>query len=63
LKKPIQIRERWRLFAGYVDTFLKYKQGSSNWQEWCDTEEKKDKYISDYLENEGVSLDREQENR
>jgi len=48
------------LFAGYVYTILKYKQESSDWPEWCDTEEKTDKYISDYLENERISLDREQ---
>ncbi len=45
------------LFSEFVDTFLKLKQESSGWPAWCDTEDKKQKYILDYYENEGVRLD------
>ena len=45
------------LFTAYVDTFLKYKQESSDWPTWCDTPEKKDLYLKEYFENEGIQLD------
>ena len=45
------------LFASYVDTFLKYKQESSDWPQWCETEEEKNKYIQDYFSREGIRLD------
>lgn len=45
------------LFSQYVNTFLKFKQEASGWPEWCDTNKKKQKYIRDYYENEGIKLD------
>ena len=44
------------LFALFVNTFLKMKQESSGWPEWCDTEEKKRQYIAAYEHNEGIKL-------
>lgn len=45
------------LFAAYVNTFLKFKQESSDWPEWCVTDESKEKYINDYFQKEGIQLD------
>lgn len=45
------------MFTKYINAFLKIKQEASGWPAWCDTQEKKDKYISDYKEREGVELD------
>ena len=47
------------LFAEYVNTFLKYKQESSGWPDWCDTDEKKQQYITQYKQREGIQLDPE----
>ena len=45
------------LFAEYVNTFLKIKQESSGWPQWCKTEEDKEKYVASYKAREGISLD------
>ena len=45
------------LFATYVDTFLKLKQESSGWPEWCHTDEDRQKYLEDYQRVEGIRLD------
>ena len=45
------------LFADYVNTFLKYKQESSGWPDWCVTEEQKQQYIAEYRAKEGIQLD------
>ena len=45
------------LFSTYVNTFLKFKQEASGWPEWCQTDADREKYVLDYLENEGVQLD------
>ena len=45
------------LFTPYVNAFLKLKQQASGWPGWCQTETDKGKYISDYYEREGISLD------
>ena len=47
------------LFASFIDTFLKMKQEASGWPEWCDTEEKKQEYITAYAKNEGINLEYE----
>jgi len=36
---------------------LKLKQESSGWPSWCTTDADKEKYVSDYLANEGIQLD------
>lgn len=46
------------LFADYVDNFLKLKQESSGWPEDCETESAKEQYLSEYLEKEGIELNR-----
>ena len=45
------------LFRLYIDKFLKVKQESSGFPSWCATEEDKQQYIADYLENEGILLE------
>ena len=45
------------LFTGYVNKFLKIKQESSGWPDWCTTEEEKQSYIHQYYEKEGIKLD------
>ena len=48
------------LFADYVNTWLKIKQEASGWPSDCRTEEEKQRYIQDYYEKEGISLDYDQ---
>ena len=45
------------LFTNYVNTFLKLKQESSGWPEWCETKGDKERYINDYHEKEGILLE------
>ena len=45
------------LFAAYVNTWLKIKQEASGWPRWCNTEEKKQQYIRNYHEREGILLE------
>ena len=46
------------LFTGYINNALKEKQEASGFPTSCDTEEKKDRYIEDYYQNEGILLDK-----
>ncbi|XP_018576210.1 uncharacterized protein LOC108914802 [Anoplophora glabripennis] len=45
------------LFADYISTFLKLKQQASGLPTDCNSDEKKEKYIKDYFEREGVRLE------
>jgi hypothetical protein len=36
------------VFTEYVNIFLKLKQEASGWPEWCQSEEDRQKYITDY---------------
>jgi hypothetical protein len=45
------------LFTDYVNTFLKMKQEAGGWQEWCQSENDKWRYIRDYHEKDGILLD------
>ncbi len=38
------------LFGAYVDMFLKIKQEASGWPVWVETDQDKDKFISEYFE-------------
>ena len=62
--RVVQIHEVWHfqkqqegLFRDYVDTWLTLKQQAAGWPRWCVTEEKKQQYISEYREREGIDLD------
>ena len=62
----LQIHEVWHfekqqegLFKHYVDTWLQKKQEAAGWPRWCVTEEKKQQYLSQYREKEGIDLDYE----
>ncbi|XP_068757408.1 uncharacterized protein [Montipora capricornis] len=44
------------LFEDYVNTWLKLKTEASGWPAWCDTEEKKQLYMTQFQEREGISL-------
>ncbi|MES9882603.1 MAG: DNA polymerase [Sedimenticola sp.] len=45
------------LFVDYINTFLKLKQESSGYPDWCSTPADKVKYVSDYLSHQGILLD------
>eukprot|EP00854_Cymbomonas_tetramitiformis_P033431 gene33431-42894_t len=47
-----------KLFAPYVNKFLKIKQEASGYHKWVKTEEDKDTYIRNYYEKEGILLDK-----
>ncbi|KAL5010933.1 hypothetical protein ScPMuIL_013238 [Solemya velum] len=47
------------IFTAYVNTFLRVKQEASDWPEWCNTENDKQKYIQQYYEKEGILLEYE----
>ena len=47
------------LFCKHINAFLKVKQESLGWPEWCKTEEDRDNYLSSYKTREGISLDRD----
>ncbi|XP_077862014.1 uncharacterized protein LOC144343177 [Saccoglossus kowalevskii] len=46
------------LFTEYINMFLKIKQESSDYPEWCRTEEDQTIYIQRYHEKEGIVLER-----
>jgi len=46
------------LFRGYVNTWLKIKQEASGWPPWVGEDEtKRQKYLRDYFEHEGIQLE------
>lgn len=45
------------LFTDYVNTFLKIKQEAGGRPDWCEDEEKRQRYIREYQEKEGILLD------
>ncbi|XP_053378490.1 uncharacterized protein LOC128548119 [Mercenaria mercenaria] len=45
------------VFTDYINTYLKLKQEASGWPDHCNTYEEKMKYIREYEEKEGVTLD------
>ena len=47
------------LFTQYINTFLKLKQEASGYPPHIKTEEEKDKYIQEYLDHEGIQLDKQ----
>ena len=47
------------LFTQYINTFLKLKQEASGYPPNIKTEQEKDKYIQEYLDHEGILLDKE----
>ena len=46
------------LFTQYINTFLKLKQESSGYPQNVKSEEEKQTYIDQYLEHEGILLDK-----
>ena len=51
------------IFAGYIDTFLRIKQESSGYPDWCMTEQDKIKFRQDYFEAEGIRLENVEKNK
>lgn len=45
------------LFSEYIDFFLKMKTEASGYPNWVESEAHKQKFIEDYLKNEGIKLD------
>ena len=37
------------LFTPYIDTFLNIKQEASGWPDWCQTDEDKTRYVTEYI--------------
>ena len=63
--KVLRVFEIWNypnrregLFADYINHFLKGKQEAAGWPEGCTTDEKKQEYIRQNHEREGVLLDK-----
>ena len=61
----VKIHEVWqfppeqrmqRLFAPYVDTWLRLKTESSGYPRWASTDEEKRRYVAMYSEREGIAL-------
>ena len=50
-------QQKLGLFKEYVNHWLKAKQESSGWPNWCQTLEDKREYIINYREREGIQLD------
>ena len=50
-----QVKER--LFADYVDKFLKIKTEASGWPASCVTEEQRQEYLGEFQQKEGIKLD------
>ena len=60
----IQMHEVWHfpqksdtLFKEYIDTFAKIKLEASGYPKDCVTDEQKQRYVNDILENQGIQLD------
>lgn len=47
------------LFSEYIDFFLKMKTESSGYPDWVQNDHDKDKYIADYFEKKGISLEKD----
>lgn len=52
-----RVNEDTGLFSGYINTFLKLKQESSDWPSWVKTRDDRQKYIREYERKEGIKLD------
>jgi len=50
-------QRRKGLFADYVNTWLKIKQESAGYPNWCNTPEDKARYVHQYQQKEGIALD------
>ena len=46
------------LFPEYVNMFLKFKQESSGFPSWVQSEDDKERYIEDYRRSGGIALDK-----
>ena len=51
------------IFAGYINTFLRIKQESSDYPDWCKTEQDKIKFKQDYFEAKGIRLEKVEKNK
>ena len=51
------LKRKTSLFADYINCFLKLKQQAASWPKSADTQEKREKYLRDYEEKEGIRLD------
>ena len=47
------------LFAQYIDTFLKLKAEASVYPSWVQCPSDEDRYISEFVDNEGIQLDKD----
>ena len=50
-------QQKFGLFRDYVNTWLKNKTEASGYPHWADTDDKKNQYVSNYAEREGIHLE------
>ncbi|XP_074604005.1 uncharacterized protein LOC141857411 [Brevipalpus obovatus] len=50
-------RPNQNIFCDYVDTFMKIKQEKSGFPAWVHDDQDKEKYVKEYKDKEGISLD------
>lgn len=49
--------ENGGLFTDFINKFLKIKQEASGYPSWCLTQQDKERYVKEYFDHEGISLD------
>ena len=50
-------QQKFGLFRDYVNTWLKNKTEASGYPHWADTDEKKNQYVANYAQKEGIHLE------
>ena len=55
----VTISKQGGLFTPYVNTFLKIKQEASGFPDWVKNEDDKNKYIKDYVNHEGIQIEKD----
>ena len=53
------VRQQDRLFAEYIDCFLKIKTEASGWPVDYQTDEQKESFVRDFKDRENIQLDKQ----
>ena len=56
-------QRRAGLFQPYIDKWYKIKVEASGWPKWCDSDEKKNQFLVDFKQREGIELSAEELNK
>lgn len=51
------------LFQPYIDKWYKIKVEASGWPKWCDSDEKKNQFLMEFKQREGIELSAEELNK